>query len=739
MAPAFTQAKRALSVKTPLGADALLLLGFRGGDAISQLFRYHLDLIAPNETEVAFDALLGKKCTVTFRWGKENSKERYFNGICVRIAQGERDDVFTGYSMELVPSAWLLTRKAQSRIFQRMTVPDILKKVLTGFSVSFELQGTFQPRDFCVQYRETDFNFACRLMEEEGIFYFFKHSKDDHTMVLGNSSGAHPDVPEQAKVPYEEKFGGSREELRIESWEKTQELRSGKYTLWDHSFELPHKHLEADKLIQDSVAIGSVTHKLKVADNDQLEIYDFPGEYAQRFDGVNAGGGDQAAELQKIFQDNKRTVEIRMQQEAVESLEIEGQGECRHFVSGHKFTLERHFNADGAYVLTSTEHVMTPASANYRSAFEGQPTYRNTFTCIPVALPFRPSRVTPKPVVQGTQSAVVVGPAGEEIFTDKYARVKVQFHWDREGKYDVNSSCWIRVASAWAGKQWGMINIPRIGQEVLVDFLEGDPDQPIIVGNLYNADMMPPYTLPANKTQSGIQSRSSLQGGPPNFNEFKFEDKKGSELLTIHAERNQSISVEVDESHTVGVDRSKSIGRDETEDIGRDQKVHIGRDRTESVDHDESITIGNDRHENVAGFELIHIAKNRGLHIKGDDILDIGGHREMQVGKYFVISVNDSFGLSAGEDIEITVGDSSLKMNKNGTIELAGKDIKIVGSNEVKASAPTVEVTGQQEVKMGVGSQNVTCNTMKVETSGAAISSSAVGTHEISGALVKIN
>jgi type VI secretion system secreted protein VgrG len=345
----------------------------------------------------------------------------------VRIGQGEQDKEFTHYRAEIVPSLFLLTRKAQSRIFQRLTVPDILKKVLVGFDVKYDIQGTFHPRDFCVQYRETDFNFASRLMEEEGIYYFFEHADGKHTMVVANTPAGHSDVPVQSTVIHESVTGGERPELRITAWQKVQEMRSGKYTLWDHSFELPHKHLEAEKVIQDSVSVGSVSHKLKVGGNEKLEIYDFPGEYAQRFDGVDKGGGDQPAELEKIFTDNQRTTAMRIEQEALESLQIEGQSTCRQFTSGQKFTLQRHFNADGAYVLTSVQHVFTVSSADFRSATGVVSSYDNVFTCIPAALPFRPPRATPKPVVQGTQSAVVVGPAGEEIFPDKYSRVKVQF------------------------------------------------------------------------------------------------------------------------------------------------------------------------------------------------------------------------------------------------------------------------------------------------------------------------
>src|SRR5262249_13014228 len=264
-------------------------------------------------------------------------------------------------------------------------------------------------------------------------------------------------------------------------------------------------------------------------------------EYAQRFDGVDPGGGDRPADIQQIFEDNDRTVGLRMQEGALPSLVIHGASNCRQFVTGHKFTLERHFNADGEYVLTRLQHTAR-LGGDYRS--DGRDFhYANSFTCIPFALPFRPARVTSKPFVQGTQTAVVVGPSGEEIFTDKYGRVKVQFHWDRQGKYDANSSCWIRVAQAWAGRRWGTSFWPRIGQEVIVDFLEGDPDQPIIVGSVYNADQMPPYLgkgpdpkHPNDNKLTGVKSNTTLGG--VGFNEFRFDDTKDKQQVFIHAERN---------------------------------------------------------------------------------------------------------------------------------------------------------------------------------------------------------
>src|SRR5581483_4393409 len=292
----YTQATRPIAVFTPLGDDVLLLVGFRGQEGISQLFHFQLDLIAENSTTIPFDKLLGQP--ITIRVNLPDGKERSISGICIRVSQGDQDFTFTSYRMEIVPQLWLLTRIAQSRIFQQISVPDILKKALQGLNVSYELQGTFQPRDFCVQYRETDFNFVSRLMEEEGIFYFFKHTDGGHQMVVANTPQSHSDLPNGAQIIFEELQGGLRDEDRIYDWEKTQELRSGKYTLWDHSFELPHKHLEAEKSTLDSVPVGKVNHKLQVGGNNQFEIYDFPGEYAQRFDGINPGGGERAGDLQ---------------------------------------------------------------------------------------------------------------------------------------------------------------------------------------------------------------------------------------------------------------------------------------------------------------------------------------------------------------------------------------------------------------------------------------------------------
>ncbi len=631
-----------MEVTTPLGKDKLLLVGFTGQEAVSRLFSFQLDLLAENETDVAFDKLLGQKITV--RLDLLERDKRYFSGICNRVSQGERDDVFTSYRMEIVPELWKTTKKAQSRIFQQMSVPDILKKVLEGLDVTYEIQGTFHPRDFCVQYRETDFNFASRLMEEEGIYYFFKHTSNSHQMVVANTTQSHQDLPAKSKIIYEDVKGGTRDDDRIYDWEKGQEWRSGKYTLWDHCFELPHKHLEAEANIQDSVQAGRVSHKFKVGGNDKFEIYDYPGEYAQRFDGVDRGGGDRAGDLQKIFQDNRRTTDIRIQEEAVPGLVIQGASNCRQFVSGYKFTLERHFNADGQYVLTTVAH-SARQSGDYRSD-GGDFHYSNSFTCIPVTVPYRPQRLTPKPVVQGTQTAIVVGPKGEEIFTDKYGRVKAQFHWDRDGKNDEKSSCWIRVGTVWSGKQWGTINIPRIDQEVIVDFLEGDPDQPIIIGSVYNAREMPPYKLPDEKTKSTVKTRSSKQGTSDNYNEIRFEDKKGSEQIFINAEKDMDTRVENDDRQIVMNDRHVIVENNHSEKIGGNMSIQIGTNLDEKTGTKFAHEAGQEIHLK-AGMKVIIEAMQVSLKGAGG-FVDIGPSGVTIQGTMVLINSGGAAGTGSG-------------------------------------------------------------------------------------------
>ncbi len=561
----YIHADRPLILTTPLGPDVLLLGRIQGREAISHLFHFDTELLATIGTEVKFDQILGQGVTAEMRLA--DGEKRYFNGIVKRFTQGSRDETFVRFRAEIVPKVWTLTRKIRSRIFQHLSTPDILKQVFAGYDVSYKLLATYYPRDYCVQYRESDFDFASRLMEEEGIHYYFKHSNGSHQMVVTDSTTTNPLLPGNNSIIYDEMVGERIQEMRITGWEKTQDLRSGEYTLWDHCFELPTNHLEAKEKTIESVKVGKVTHKLHVGGNDQFEIYDYPGCYAQRFDGIQPIGGPRPEDLKHIFEDRDRIIRIRMEEEETATLDIEGTSDCGNFSPGHKFTLKRHFDADGKYLLTYVEH---DARQSIRPDDDDRPfTYENRFHCVPDELPFRPRRVTIRPVIASVQTATVVGPPGEEIFVDKYGRVKVQFHWDREGKKNADSSCWIRVAQVWAGKGWGGFFWPRIGHEVVVTFEEGDPDQPLIIGSVYNADNMPPFVLPLYKKVGGLKS-ATVHGSPKeNFNGVVFYDEDGHEHLAIHSERNLSMHAEFDKRFHAGRHHGEHVPGASTLTVGR--------------------------------------------------------------------------------------------------------------------------------------------------------------------------
>ena len=535
----YTQANRPLKITTPLGPDVLLITHLRGREAISRLFQFQIDLIADRQrlSDIHFDSVLGHPVTVAM--SLPTGDTRYFNGLVRRFTQGVRDDNFVSFRAEVAPRLWVLTKKVQCRIFQHVSVPDILEQVLSEHHVDHEWTGaeTYHPRDYCVQYRESDFDFVSRLMEEEGIYYYFEHSDGGHRMVVTDKGNVHPAVPGQSTVIYEEVFGGTWEDMRIRDWEKSQELRSTSYTVWDHNFELPGKHLDESVRTTVEVKAGSVTHKLNVLD-DQPEIYEYPGGYAKQF--------NVPEDTNLISGVKSRIVRVRMEAEECAALEITGGGDCGNFSPGHTFTLQEHFDGDGDYLLTSVEH--NAVQSGYRSSDQDSFRYENRFLSMPAGLRYRPRRVTGRPTIAGFETATVTGPHSEEIYCDQYGRVKVQFHWDREGKLDDHSSCWLRVAQVWAGKGWGAFFWPRIGHEVVVAFEDGDPDQPLIVGSVYNAENKPAYTLPDNKKLGGIRSASVSGLARDNYNGIIFNDEKGSEHLGLHSERNMCLNSEFDKA-----------------------------------------------------------------------------------------------------------------------------------------------------------------------------------------------
>ncbi|GAB1723835.1 MAG: type VI secretion system tip protein VgrG [Nitrospira sp. CR1.1] len=669
-----TQETRLIGIETPLGKDILLLRGFSGQEGISRLSNFDLDLLS-HDPDIKFEDIIGKRVTLRVTLGSD--KKRYFNGFISRFMQTGSDRGLANYRATMVPWLWFLTRTSDCRIFQKKTIPDIIEQIFKdlGFTdYKLQLQGSFEPRDYCVQYRETDFNFVSRLMEQYGLLYFFEHEKGKHTLVIANDPSAHQSCPEQKEAKWEAQGSGALAEDVITSWQWEQTLRPGKYAVTDYNFETPSTSLDAE--MKTTIEVGG---------NSKFEIYDYPGEYTKKKE------GDTIAKL-------------RMEEEETQYFVVSGTSSCRAFTSGYRFDLKDYVRKDmnRAYLLTNVHHVATVGST-YTTTTVGkdESAYTNSFTCIPHKVPFRPPQATPKPIIQGVQTAVVVGKAGEEIWTDNYGRVKVQFHWDREGKYDENSSCWTRVSQNWAGKQWGTMFLPRIGQEVIVEFIEGDPDRPIITGRVYNAEQMPPYPLPGEQTKSTIKSNSSKGGG--GSNELRFEDKKGGEEIYLHGQKDWTIAIENDKNQTVGHDetlsvgnnRTKTVGVDQSETIGSNKTIQVGTNHTEAIGANKTMTVGGNHTETISGAEAITIGMASAHTIALARALSIGGAYQVTVGA----AMNETIGAAKAEEIgavkSVNVGgNSSENVGANKSVdaasnisEKAGKDISMSAGKNFSASA----------------------------------------------------
>jgi type VI secretion system secreted protein VgrG len=705
--PTSTQATRHIAIETPLGEDVLLLRRFSAHEEVSRLSQIELDLLS-EEYKIKFDDIIGQK--VAIRMDLPGSGRRYWSGYVNRFSQGvSTSSRFAQYRATVVPWLWFLTRTSNCRIFQEKTVPDIVKQVFNdqGFSdIEDRLSGGYRKWIYCVQYRETDFNFVSRLMEQEGIYYYFVHEQDKHTIVLCDSLSKHDPFGEFQKIAFTPDTRSSSQQGRITDWMVEKQVLSGKYAQTDFNFEKPNTSLACNQKDQ------------KPHSQADYEIYEYPGEYPEVADG-------------------ERYAQIRMEELAQPHEVCTGQSDSRGICYGHQFEMTRHASDDQnrKYLILATTY--QAASEAYETAGEESDMCACSFTAIPSTIQFRPARTTPKPAIQGTQTAIVAGPAGEEIYTDKYGRIKVQFHWDRDGKNDENSSCWIRVRQNWAGNQWGGLYIPRIKQEVIVDFLEGDPDQPIIVGAVYNANNMPPYGLPGEKTKSTLKSDSTKGGG--GSNEIRFEDKKGSEEVYLHGQKDWTIAIDNDKNQTIGHDESLTVANNRTKSVGVDQSETIGTNKTITVGSNHSETIGANMTQNVgtakaetigaakaltigAGYQVtvgaamnetvgaakaeeigalksVNVGANSSENIGGDKSVDAGKNISESAGKDVSIAAGKKMSLSAGDDFSVSgkkkgvidiadqltlkVGKATITLKKNGDISLQGAKINIKGSGDI--------------------------------------------------------
>ncbi len=627
-------------------AEKFRVAAFKGTEAMSEPFLFRLELVS-TDRGVDFATVVGQEATLTISAPKG---KRWVHGMVSRFAAVAAGDRFVTYEAELVPTVWRLSRRADCRIFQGKSVPDIVKSVIEGAGVpasrmKLSLQATYPPRDYCVQYRETDLDFVSRLLEEEGIFYWFEHTASDDVMVMADVKDAGVALAGGAEIPFSPPGGMIEEKEHVSEFRLAQEVRSGKATLRDYNHEKPTLDLEVH---------GQADKEL------DLEVYDYPGDYADTGEG-------------------KRLVAARLDALRAKRALGTGASAVRRLLPGFRFKMSGHWHSglNQEYLLIRVEHEGSQPQVREDEAAGGKgPLYANTFRCIPSATVFRPECRTPRPVIVGAQTATVVGPQGEEIYTDDQGRVKVQFPWDRQGQWDDKSSCWIRVSQEWAGKGWGATILPRIGHEVLVTFIEGDPDRPMVTGRVYNAVNVPPYPLPGEKTKSTLKSDSSKGGG--NFNEIRLEDLAGSEQVFVHAAKDMDVRVLNDRREWVKNDRSLIVKRDRLASVERDDHATVGRDLVEEVKRD--------HHVKVTGKQAQEVGGSTSLKVKGDRIEVVDGAYSVKVTGDLVVK-GTKIVLDASSGITLKVGGNFLTVDPSG-VAIKGTLVQLNSGGSALSGSP---------------------------------------------------
>ena len=621
MSSTYIQKSLRLTVTTPLGENKLLLKAINGEEQISSLFHFQLEMVSEDQ-KLNFNSIVGKNVTVALLLN--DGSKRYINGIVGRFKQEDSNVRLTTYYADIYPWLWMLTKTRDCRIFQNKSVPQIIKSVFDELEFKDyrdSLQDTYPSLDYCVQYDESAFNFVSRLMEDAGIFYFFEHEDDKHTLVLGDDADAHKPCPGLKEARYRQSSVPHTDDHVITRCSIEEQVVTGKFALDDFNFETP----STDLMIEAS------------GEGGKMRIYEYPGGFLKKGDGE---------------------ARARLRLEACEQpgKTLRGEGHVRAFIAGFKFDLKNHYRADAnqAYVLRSVSIAAT------------QEGYTNSFEAFPADVPFRPQRATPKPMIVGTQTAIVVGKSGEEIWTDKYGRIKVQFHWDQLGKNDENSSCWIRVNYGWAGKQWGGIFLPRIGQEVIVSYLEGDPDRPLVTGAVYNAQQVVPYTLPAEQTRSTIKSNTSKGG--QGFNEIRLEDKKDSEEMYFHAQKDQLIKVL----------------NNRTKEVDKNEKNTIKGTRDQTVTGDETHTDQANFTHKVTGNYVLNVTGNLTIDVKGSVTVksaqSMTHQAQMSMTNEAQMSMTNKAGMSLTNEAQLAItnkGAASNTVESSGITTVKGAIVKV--------------------------------------------------------------
>ena len=637
---------------------------------------------------IIFNSVIKKEALLTVA-GKD--KDRYFHGVICNFMTIGHIDLFYSYQAIVVPAIWILSFNKNYRIFQNKSAVEIATTIFDERQVpsdtyDFRLVSDYLERRYCTQYGESDFRFICRILEEEGIFYFFEHTEDSHILVFSDSDVAYRPIEGENEISFHHDSGLVAEKETIESFAYNRTICPGKITHSNYNFKRPSLDME--------VTEDGETHT-------GHEIYEFPGDYGSPPEGEP---------------------KVKVHLEEVKSLEESAQGtsNCARFMPGRTFSISDHSfeGLNKQYCLISVEHEGSqPNVYGEQSGIGGDYTYSNHFIAIPATTVYRTRKTLEKPFVRGLQSAIVTGPPGLEIHTDEYGRIKVQFHWDREGQKNGRSSCWLRTSQPWSGNGWGTVSLPRIGDEVLVDFINGDPDWPIMVGSVNNAASPALYSLPANRTQSGIRTRSTPGGGRNNFNELRFEDKMGSEEVYLQGEKDWNILVKNDkgqailrdETLAVGNNRSKTVGLNQTEQIGANHTETIGANKFETVIINKTETIGAAKELSIGGLyqvtvgaamnETVGAAKTE--QVAGAKIVLVGAHmseavtgtRSMDTGETHSLKAQKIL-VEAADEIVFTTGNASISLKSNGNIVISGCNIQVKGSGNITIKGQKVTTNG---------------------------------------------
>ena len=697
-----TQDGRPFRLTTPLGKDVLLCMRWEAEEHVSRFYRLLIEAWSL-ETDIAPDKIVGQHVELAIRL--PDGSDRLFGGIVKRFVRGGSVSTgYTAYVLEVAPPHFLCSLGQRFRMFQEKTTPELLAAAFEGTEFRQDFQTGYKPRPYCVQYRESDWTFATRLMEQEGMWYRFDHTAGKVTMIQSDGmAAAKPawglDAMEfvAASAAVDERV----HELRLD-WRPHVGM-SARQTAVHMIPKLPNAEEKA-------VAAGRKPWKAPAS----LWHYDFEQQLEAHHTGIAHGGSETRGRLDHHADDIKRYARVR--QEAAESTgrTLVGKGACRGLASGARVSVQQSPDAmaDGAWFVPLVRH--EGHNGGYLGGETEDASYHNAFEATPIAVTWRPPRTTPWPQVASTHTGVVVGPSGEEIHTDKYGRIQVVMHWEEEAPA-LARSCWMRVAQTWAGPQFGAVFIPRIGHEVIVAFLDGNPDNPVVVGSLYNEANLPPWELPTNKTQSGVRSRSTLNGTAQTYNELRFEDKKGEELVNVQAEKNLHTLVKNDETREVKHDRTTTITNDETRTVLEGNDTHVVKKGKQSItveDNDRELTVAKKQTISVGDDQSISVGAKQDVTVANDETYAVGGKQTVTVDmdRKVEIKMNDALKagmgitIEANTSIELKCGPSSVKIDPSG-ITLKGPllTLEAQGVVQVKGAVLNMESQGPFVLKGALG------------------------------------